>query len=360
LHAAYVTGVERYARNLLLSVVDADTRDEFVLFGCGDIPAPVPNRSSVSYMGSCAWKSAALRQAWEQVALPRLARKSKIDLLINPINMAPVRFDRNVMVIHDLAFLEHPEWFSGSFGRLYRTLIPKAAERALAVVTISEFSKKKIVDLLGVPATKVHVVYQGIDPTFEPVEHHEVDRILAKFSITKPYILFVGSISPRKNLQTTIAAFAKARKKLPADYTLAVVGANSFQFPETDVPLDTEGVKAVGYAYDFDLPGLYTGADLLVYPSLYEGFGLPPLEAMACGTPVIASNCSSIPEAVGDAALMVDPLDAEALSHEICRVLTYPGLSADLRAWGFERVKQFSWDKTAHGMLDVCRRLSRS
>lgn len=357
LHTARVTGVERYARNLLESLVEAGQEEEFVLFGCKGCPPSLPAHRNISLVGSCAFPSAAVKQVWEQTVLPVIAGRSKVDLLINPVNTAPVLFGRNVMVIHDLAFLEHPEWFDRKFVRFYTNIVPRAAGKARAIITISEFSKDRIVRLLKAPDEKVHVVYQGVDPAFHPVSEDEVERTLAKFKLKRPYVLFVGSITPRKNLQSAIKAFKLLSAKSAMTHTMAVVGVNSYQFPKEEVSNeDADGIRAVGYADDTDLPGLYTGADVLVYPSLYEGFGLPPLEAMACGTPVVTSDRTSLPEAVGDAALTVNPDDIAALSDAVGRIISDNKLAADLKTRGLEHVKQFTWQNTAKQALDVIKR----
>lgn len=354
MHAEHVTGVERYARNLLFSLIESGQEDEFVLFGCKDRQPNIPAHNKISFAGSCAFSSALRRQMWEQFTLPGLAKRSGIDLLINPTNTAPVFFGRNVMVIHDLAFLEYPEWFDSNFVRLYRNIIPRAAKRARMIVTISEFSKDRIVQLLKIPPKKVHVIYQGADPAFCPASEDEVERAMVKFGITRPYVLFVGSITPRKNLSSAMEAFGLIKTGAAAMHTMTVVGVNSYQFPKVNITgKAANGIRAVGYADDRDLPGLYTGADVLVYPSLYEGFGLPPIEAMACGTPVVTSNRSSLPEAVGDAALTVDSKDTKALAEAMERIITDVNLSADLQKRGFQHIKQFTWQRTAKQMLEI-------
>jgi len=352
-HADYVTGVERYARNLLCSLIENNSGHELVLFGCGQESVPGFNQAEVRFSGWCGYKSAICRQLWEQIILPGLASSSKVDVLINPANTAPLRFGRNVMVIHDLAFLEHPEWFSQGFRVLYNLVVPRAARRAESIITVSEFSRSRIIELLHVDPQKVHVVYQGKDSVFKPASDEEIARTTSKFNISRPYILFVGSIAPRKNLKTAISAYNLVRQRLSTMHTFVVVGVNSFQFPKMEVTAAPEGVMLVGYAGDDDLPGLYTGADVLVYPSLYEGFGLPPLEAMACGTPVITSNCSSLPEVVGNAGLMTDPTDVGALADAICSVLTDNQLAQTLSSRGLEQAGQFTWQKTAKRTLEV-------
>lgn len=357
IHAARETGVERYARNLLAALVDSGSDDEFVLFGCGErkpFDSPPPN---VRLVGSCESWSAIARHLWEQAALPRLARESGASVLLNPINTAPVAFPRNIIVVHDLAFLEHPEWFSGGFQRLYRMVVPRAVRRACAVMTVSEFSKSRIVELLKVPAEKVHVVYQGKDPAFVPAEPEKVRMVQGRLGIERPYLLYVGSITPRKNLAGVSSAFNIARSRLP-EHELVVAGVAGVQFPKVDSrSVRADGVRCLGYTTDEDLPALYTGADALVYPSLYEGFGLPPLEAMACGTPVITSSVSSLPEVVGDAAVLIDPTNVEEIADAMVRVVTDGELAHNLRARGLERAKMFSWEETAIRTLDICRRI---
>lgn len=357
LHAAYVTGVERYARNLLASLVEAAPDEEFVLLGCGDAAPLFAERTNVRRIGSCAWRSPAARHLWEQLVLPRLARSSRVDVLVNPINTAPVTLDRNIVVVHDLSFLEHPEWFGRGFRCLYNVVVPRAARRAAAVVTVSEFSKSRIVGLLGVGADKVHVAYPGADPVFLEVETSEAARVAWRYGLDRPYLLFVGSLAPRKNLAAAAAAFERARASFSPEHDLAVAGVSSYQFRKARIP---QGLRLLGYVADDDLPGLYCAAKALVYPSLYEGFGLPPLEAMACGTPVIASNAASLPEAVGDAAVLVDPTDPDALAEAIRKVLTDGALAADLRERGLVRARSFSWDQAARRMLEVCCHVARS
>lgn len=356
LHARHVTGVERYAQNLLASMVEVGADEEFVLFGCGEGNHPVPEGENVRKMGSCAWRARATRHLWEQTVLPGLATEAGVDLLINPINTAPLRFPRNILVVHDLSFLEHPEWFSRRFRLYYRIVVPRMARRALAVVTVSEFSKDRIVRLLGVAPEKVHVVYQAASPAFHQIEDDEVRRVSEKLGLSRPYLLFVGSVSPRKNLTTAIDAFNAVTKRLPGPLEMLIVGVSSKSFPQVRIPAGREkDLRPMGYVDDEDLPGLYAGAKALVYPSLYEGFGLPPLEAMACGTPVITSNCSSLPEVVGDAALLVDPRSVRELEDALYRMLTDADLSENLRKRGLERAKRFSWEDSARRMIEICR-----
>ncbi len=358
-HAAHVTGVERYAWNLLESIVKEGKEEEFLLLGCGETPTPADGLPNISRIGSCLHSSSAKRQFWEQVTLPRLATRSKADILINPINTAPLLFGRNIVVVHDLAFLEHPEWFSSSFGRFYRSIVPRAARKALAVVTVSEYSKSRIVRTLGVPCEKVHVIYQGVDPTFHPTDDKRINRVKAKYGLQERYLLSVGSFSPRKNLQRTVEAFTKAREQLNLPITLAVAGVKSFQFRDTDEAIEKDGVKALGYTSDDDLPALYSGATGLVYPSLYEGFGLPPLEAMACGSPTIVSNTTSLPEVVGDAALAIDPENVPEITDAIVRLLCDESLQQELSHRGIERASRFNWQSTARQMLELTRNLQK-
>lgn len=259
--------------------------------------------------------------AWEQALLPALARRA--DVLVNPANLAPLAFARNVVVVHDAAVLREPSWYSRSYVAWQRFVLPRVARRALRVVTVSAFSQRELADLLGVESV---VVPGGVDhERFRPGARRE-DR---------PYVLTVGSQTARKNL----SALAQTARALAArGVELVAVGGGRPQFArEAGLP-----VRMLGHVSDAELPGLYAGALAFVLPSLYEGFGLPCLEAMACGTPVVAADRGALPETCGDAALLVDPLDQDAIADAVLAALGDEGL----RERGLRRAAQFSWERT--------------
>jgi len=232
----------------------------------------------------------------------------------------------------------------------HRILLPRVLYSVDKIITISECTKKDIVKFYKIPEDKIKVILLAPDPIYQPLSHDIIAPILSKYGVCAPYILYVGSLEPRKNIQTLIQGFANIKKR-GLNHKLIIVGNKKWEYSKLIRIVAESGlhndVIFTGYLPDEDLPALYNGADLFVYPSLYEGFGLPPLEAMACGTPVITSNTSSLPEVVGNAGIKVDPQDVDQLSDAIYHVLTDENLRLSLIEKGLERSKQFSWERTA-------------
>lgn len=287
--------------------------------------------------------------------LGRRARAANVDLVHCPAHFAPRAVGRPVVLtIHDTLVWRRPELFTSVNALHGRLLVGGAARRADRVVTCSEYVARQIVELLRVDPDRVAVTPWGVSERFRPVE---LDLpLLARLGLRQPYVLAVGTLSPRKNLVTTLRAFARLARDRPG-LGLAAVGPRGWGTAEIDAAVRAAppGVVLTGQVPDDELVALYSGAACLVFPSLEEGFGFPPLEAMACGTPVVASNTSSIPEVVGDAALLVEPLDDAALAAAVTRVLDETGLAADLRRRGLERARRFSWDASARATVDVYR-----
>jgi len=279
---------------------------------------------------------------WEQFDLPFFLKKIGNPLLVNFVNTAPLFYKNQVVTIHDLAFLRHPEWFSKKFYLFYKFLIPKVAHSALKVITVSNFSKKEIISLLKIPEKKIEVVYGAVNKKFKPF-----------YGEKENYILTVASLDPRKNFRNLILAFTKLKLR---DYKLIIVGRKNRIFSNKELNFlitKISNIEFTGYISEEELIKLYQKAKLFIYPSLYEGFGLPPLEAMACGCPVVVSNVASLPEVCGDAAYYVDPYDVENIAEGMYKVLTDKVLRESLIKKGLERVKQFSWEKTAREILKV-------
>ncbi len=272
--------------------------------------------------------------AWEQAVLPAVTATAPA--LLCPANLAPLAARNVVVVIHDAAPLRHPGWYSGLYAAAQRRLLPLIARRARRVITVSEFSRRELAELLGVDAD---VVPGGVDPRFKPQEAKR----------ERPYVLTVASHTARKNLSALVpAAHALAREGVD----LLVAGGHRPQFAAES---NLTGLTLLGHVPDSELPGLYAGAEAFVLPSVYEGFGLPVLEAMASGTPVIAANTTALPETCGGAARLVEP-DAEALREAITQLVGDEGERARLRELGLGRAKGFSWDRTAKAVDAIVRR----
>lgn len=274
---------------------------------------------------------------WEQLALPLQAAGCR--LIYSPANLAPVVSRRNVVVIHDLAPLRHPEAFSRSYLAYQRRLLPTLARRARKIITVSAYSKTELVAGLGLAAERIDVIGLGVDDRFSDVTAGAVERARAAYGIERPYALAVGTISARKNLGLLepVAAALRARK---VDLVLAGSERGYLRSPPP-------AVRRLGYVAEEHLPGLYAGALALVMPSRYEGFGLPCLEAMAAGTPVVAARSGALPETVGDAGLLIDPDDVDAFSSAAVDVATDEELHARLARAGRARAREFSWTRTA-------------
>ena len=277
--------------------------------------------------------------AWEQAVLPAGARAARARIVLSPANLAPLALGaRNVVVIHDAAALRHPEWYGRAYVAWQRALLPRLARSAGRVITVSEFSKREIGAVLGADPGRVAVVPNGVDARFRP--DADADAARTALNLERPYVLAVGTRIARKNL----AALSAAARAL-ADRGVELVSAGSGRtYMRAEADAD---VRALGYVPEDHLPGLYAGASALVMPSLYEGFGLPCLEAMASGTPVVAADRAALPEVCGDAALLFDPDDADALTAALHRALDAP---AELVERGRERARAYTWERTARGV----------
>lgn len=279
---------------------------------------------------------------WEQAALPLAARRAR--LVLSPANLAPLALgSRNVVVIHDAAALRHPEAYGRFYSAYQRRLLPAIARRAALVLTVSEFSKRELAELLGLPAERIEVVPNGVDERFSPSADPAAAREL--FGLELPYVLAVGTASARKGLHLLGDVAARLER---AGVELVVAGSERGYLRGGEV---VPG-RRLGYVDDALLPGLYAGAGALAMPSVHEGFGLPALEAMASGTPVVAAARGALPETCGDAALLVEPEPA-AFADALERVMSDDDLRERLRATGLERAARFTWERTARRTDDL-------
>jgi len=295
---------------------------------------------------------------WRYVLLPRKLKSQNLDLVHDPRGIGIFSFDmpfKKVITIHDLSSLLYPSInIRGMWA--HKLLGAKTIKNVNKVITISEFTKHEVMKYLKAPEGKIKVIYNGKGERFKLLNQKEIAEVKEKYNLTFRFILFVGVLQPRKNIPTLIKAYYKLRKD-GGKYKLVIAGGKGWQYKEIFETIKRlnlqKDVIFTGHIPDDDLPKLYNAADLFVFPSVYEGFGIPPLEAMACGIPVITSNASSLPEVVGDAGIMIDPYDVNGLAKAMHEVLNNEELKEDMIKKGLERAKMFGWERCAKETLEV-------
>lgn len=329
-----MSGIQRYAYNIARRIPDAK------------IVSPGPATENYPDVAERAIVTGRAPHPyyWEQVVLPRYVGKG--ELLWSPLSTGPCLMRNHVLTIHDMAVFDMPETFSKAYVAWYKTVLPIAAKNVRCLITVSSFSKERIIETLHVRPERVHIVPEAADEMFRPLPASDVAEATTKYGITKKYLLALGAVSPRKNFARVLDAW----RRISPDYEdaeMIIVGQKDLFFSASsdlgDAPSRSRHLSNVS---DHDLHRLMCGAVALIYPSLYEGFGLPVLEAMASGTPVLTSNTSSLPEVAGDAAICVDPLSVDAIAIGMRSLLSDEPRRAQLAALGFERAAQFSWDST--------------
>ena len=283
---------------------------------------------------------------WEQTILPWKARGR---VLWSPSATGPLLHSHQVVTLHDVAFLDVPEFFAPNFVRLYKTLLPLLARRAARIVTVSEFSRQRIVATLGVSRGKVDVVANGVSAQFRPHSPEEIARTRAALSLPARYVLLQATSDRRKNLARTLAAWQQICGSLPPDIHLVVSGnlGRAHVFGTDAQDIDTPRTMALGFVDEKHMGPLMSGAEAFLFPTLYEGFGLPIIEAMACGTPVLTSAATATGEVAGRHALLVDPTSEASIGQGILTLCSNPSLRERLAAEGLAHAARFSWDDAA-------------
>ena len=352
-------GIGRYTRELIGGLLSLETVHQYTLFaatGGLDVEWSLASRADLRVRTiplSDEWLSRLWHRA--RIPLPVELVTGRLDLFYSPDFVLPPTLPgtRTLLTVHDLSFLHYPDHFVPKLVRYLSGVVPRAVARADLVLADSEATRTDLIEMVGVDPKKVEVLYSGVAARFRPEpEPGERERLQERYGLdpARPYVLAVGTVQPRKNYVRLIRAFAALQSD---EHQLVVAGGRGWLYQEVLTEAETIGdrVRVLGFVDDADLPALFRGASLFAFPSLYEGFGLPVLEAMACGVPVVTSDVSSLPEVAGDAALLVDPADQSALTEGLRRGLEDDGLRRGMISRGVEQAARFTWERAARQLL---------
>ena len=347
-----VKGTQRYVDSLIRALLDIDHDNEYVVYynSASCLGGNPTAKEKVINMPA--------KMLWDHIGIPMAARQDSIDLLFCPKNVVPPMVTcKTVVTVLDLGYLTGR--YYPRLDSLYMNMAMRYSTRkANAVIAISNSTKSDIISYLGVKPEKIHAIHLAADENYRLLDDKALlESIKTKYNLPPFFILAFLSLQRRKNLQNLVKAFSIVKKKNQLEHKLVFVGPSRSQHIEIEKAVGTASVKNdviwLKAIPEQDLPAIYNLADIFVYPSLYEGFGLPVLEAMACGCPVVCSNTSSMPEVVGDAAVLIDPVDVEQIANGIYSVLSDSVLKEGLKSKGLKRASQFSWGKTAKETLEV-------
>jgi glycosyltransferase involved in cell wall biosynthesis len=352
-------GIGRYTRGLIRALAQIDGDNRYILFSAGR--GPETERWPPNFtVRALPISERQMALAWQRLRVPLPVEwvTGPVDILHSPdFVLPPVRRAATVLTVHDLSFMRHPECSSPALLQYLLRSVPRSIGRADILLADSESTRIDLIDLMRIPNKRIHVLYPAVEPHFAPVEQAADTQSLQRYGIRQPYILALGTLQPRKNFARLIRAFAALVREYRIPHQLVIGGAPGWLYDEIEQALDEvalgDAVRLVGYVDEAHLPSLYRGADVFAFPSLYEGFGIPILEAMACGTPVVTSSVSSMPEVAGDAALLVSPEDTDALAQALWRLIDEQDLRNDLRTRGFEQARRFSWRSSAKRLLEI-------
>lgn len=357
------SGVGHYVTNLIRELQAIDGENGYLLISNdGAYEAEfAPRGNFENYRTRISNENHLVGDLWENLWLPGMLRKRGVDVFHGPAFMIPLRLPamRAVVTIHDIVAFVKPETVPLKYAMYMRLLINLVARKADRIIAPSQSTKMDLVNMLRIPEERIRVVHEAVSGRFHPAGEDSVrGEVKRRFGIRDRYMLFVGNLEPRKNLVRLLRAFEAARGRLGGAYQLVVCGKKGWLYKDilrAFHEVNKGDIILTNYVSGDDLVKLYQGADMFVFPTLYEGFGLPVLEAMACGAPVINSNVSSLPEISEDASILIDPLDVESISEAMVRLAFSESLRADLREKGLLRAAEFSWTETARKTLDVYR-----
>jgi glycosyltransferase involved in cell wall biosynthesis len=350
-------GIGEYTLRLTQALAATYPRERFTLLQDSRSTQPLVSAGNVTI----ARTRVPSHHRLEQYFLPIAVDGLKTDVFHSPDFIPPLRGrGRSVITIHDLAFLIYPHFLTKEAAKYYGQ-IDRAVRHADHIVAVSQSTKRDLVRMLGAPEDKISVIYEAADPLFQPMDPAEAwQHVHTLYDLPEAFILFVSTIEPRKNIGGLLRAYRRLRDDYKLTPALVLAGAPGWLSEDVHILVDKLDLKPhcffLGRVDSHDLRFLYNAARCLVHPAFYEGFGLTPLEAMACGTPVIVSNVSSLPEVVGDAAMLVDPQCDDEITVALWRLLTDADLRASLRAKGLQRAAAFSWQRAAEQTMDVYRK----
>ncbi len=334
-------GIARYVSNLVENLLKIDNNNQYIRYNFFEKYPPQPLKTFfflLSYLNLS----------------PDFLTK-EVDIIHSTDFVLPAsKKKKSVITIHDLIFLKFSQLYTSKNLLYMKRMAAFSANRADKIIADSESTKQDIIELLQIKEEKIKVVYPGIEERFKPANKQEIALTSKKYNLPQNYILNIGTIEPRKNLNNLIDAYLNLDKEITDKYRLVIIGNKGWKYEDIFSKLKTaKGIFVIENVEDKDLPAIYSQASVFVYPSLYEGFGLPIIEAMACTAPVTCSNTSSMPEAAGNAAILFDPDNVKEIAASIKKILSDEKLSAKLKKAGLAQAKKFNWQKTAQQTLDV-------
>lgn len=360
---AQAAGIGTYAEELVGNLIKIDEENRYTVFIPREISDFFPFYAKNLKKRVVAYPHYSYS---EQLLYPGVLAAAQLDLIHYTNFNSPVFYTRSksVVTIHDLTLWFYPGRRAENWLRrwAYRHVIRKSCENATRVIAVSQHTKKDIVKYLKIDPNKVDVVYEGVPSRYRPIkDSKKIEAIKTKYNISRPFFLYVGQWRPHKNLVRMLRAFALLRHRYNVDYQLVLVGKADADAPEVKTTIKKLGIQEAviitGYVADGDLPYFYSEAEAFIFPSLYEGFGIPPLEAMASGTPVLSSSASVMPEVLGDAALFFDPTNIEDMAQAMHKLVTTYRTKRELREKGFRQVKKYSYTKMAQQTLAVYKKV---
>jgi glycosyltransferase involved in cell wall biosynthesis len=354
-------GIGRYTRELVRALAELDGGHDYVLFAAAGGQWPMGRDWPPNFqMRSVPLSDRTAAILWHRLQLPLWVElvTGPVDIFHSPdFVLPPVRRAKTLVTVHDLSFMRYPECADANLRAYLNKAVPRSVHRADLVLADSQHTKDDLMELLGVDADKIEVIYPGVEERFHPMEDQaHLKEVRRRYNLPPRFILGLGTLQPRKNFARLIQAYSLLITRYPSLH-LVIAGGTGWFYEEIFAAVEQLGLEEKvifpGFVADGDLPALYNLADLFVFPSLYEGFGLPPLEAMACGTPVITSDTSSLPEVVGEAGLMVEATDVKALAEAMKRALEDNALRERMITKGLEQAGKFTWEKAAAKLLSL-------